>query len=75
MGRIVDRSKEHLGTTDRAVIALRKLLLEATDAVEQGRAPLGVDPAAYRNVRALDHFVPASADWREALKHEMVARF
>ena len=28
MGAIVDRSKEHVGTTDRAIILLRKILLE-----------------------------------------------
>ena len=75
MGPIVDRSKEHLGTTDRAVIALRKLLLEACDDVEAGRAPRGVDPATSRTVRALDHYIPAGADWREALKREMTAVF
>jgi phthalate 4,5-dioxygenase len=35
MGPIVDRTREHLGTTDRAVIVLRRLLLEAVD-VEPG---------------------------------------
>jgi len=75
MGTVVDRSKEHLGTTDRAVIALRRLLLDATDAVEAGGAPQGVDPATYRTVRALDHFIPADADWRKALAREMTAVF
>ena len=37
MGPIVDRSKEHLGTTDRAIIVLRQLLLEAIDALEKRR--------------------------------------
>ena len=36
MGPIVDRSKEHLGTTDRAIITLRRMLLEAIAAVERG---------------------------------------
>jgi phthalate 4,5-dioxygenase len=75
MEPIVDRFKEHLGTTDRAVIFLRKLLLEATDAVAEGRTPLGTDPAPARMVRPLDHFAPADADWREVLKDEMIARF
>jgi phthalate 4,5-dioxygenase len=75
MGAIVDRSKEHLGTTDRAVIVLRKQLLEATDVVEAGGSPRGTDPTTYRTVRALDHYIPADADWREALKREMTAVF
>jgi hypothetical protein len=42
-GRIMDRSKEHLGTTDRAVILMRRQLLKAVDDVTQGRDPLFVE--------------------------------
>ncbi len=38
MGRIVDRSREQLGATDRAIITARRLLLEAT-AGGPGAAP------------------------------------
>jgi phthalate 4,5-dioxygenase len=75
MGPIVDRSKEHLGTTDRAVIVTRQLLLEATRAVEKGESPLGVDPAASRSVRPVDHRIPLDVDWREQLRDELVARY
>jgi phenylpropionate dioxygenase-like ring-hydroxylating dioxygenase large terminal subunit len=75
MGPICDRSKEHLGTTDRAIIATRQLLLEATDVVEAGGSPRGIEPSTYRNVRAVDRLVPKDVDWRESLKTEMVARF
>src|SRR5262249_30976671 len=36
MGRIVDRSREHLGTSDTAVIAARRLLLNEVRALENG---------------------------------------
>jgi phthalate 4,5-dioxygenase oxygenase subunit len=75
MGPIVDRSKEHLGTTDRAVIVMRQLLLEATRAVEAGGTPLGVDPHASSKVRPADHRIPLDLDWREALRDEIVARY
>jgi phthalate 4,5-dioxygenase oxygenase subunit len=75
MGPIVDRSKEHLGTTDRAIIVLRQLLLEAANDVEAGRTPRGVDSADYKRVRALDHIIPQELDWQEALKDERLARF
>ena len=75
MGPVVDRSKEYLGTTDRAIIVMRKLMLEAVDDVAAGRAPRGVDATTYRDVRALDHFVAADADWRTALAREMTAKF
>lgn len=47
-GRISDRTKEHLGATDRAVAAMRKQMLQAIDDVRAGRDPLLVerDPRA-----------------------------
>jgi phthalate 4,5-dioxygenase len=75
MGPICDRSLEHLGTTDRAIIVTRQLLLEATDVVENGGDPLGVDPAAYRTARATDKLVPKDLDWRETLRADMLAKF
>jgi phthalate 4,5-dioxygenase oxygenase subunit len=75
MGPIVDRSKEHLGTTDRAIIALRQLLLEASRAVESGDPVRGVDPSAYRHVRPVDHKIARGLEWRAALAHELQAKF
>lgn len=39
-GAIQDRTKEHLGQSDRAIIRYRRLLLEALDRVERGERPL-----------------------------------
>jgi phenylpropionate dioxygenase-like ring-hydroxylating dioxygenase large terminal subunit len=75
MGPIVDRSQEHLGTTDRAVIVMRQLMLEATHRVERGETLRGRDPSTYRMVRALDHMIPEGAPWREALAQEILAKF
>jgi phthalate 4,5-dioxygenase len=75
MGPIVDRSREHLGTTDRAVIVLRRLLLEAVDVVEGGGTPRGTDPKTYRALRAGNHTVECGANWHDALQSELVARF
>ncbi len=75
MGPIVDRSREHLGTSDRAIIAIRQLLLEALDDVEAGRTPRGADSATYRDIRAVDLLIPAEARWQDALEHELIARF
>ena len=75
MGPIADRTKEHLGTTDRAIIAMRQLLLEATRTVEAGDAPRGVDPQAYRTVRPVDHLIAAGLDWRTTLAGELAAKF
>jgi len=63
MGAIVDRSKEHLGPADRAVIQARRLLLDAVRSVEKGEAPRGVAPSYYA-LRAVEVMVPRDTDWR-----------
>ena len=49
-GPIFDRSKEHLGTADKGIIAFRKLLKAEIDKVKRGRDPIGVirDPEKNR---------------------------
>jgi phthalate 4,5-dioxygenase len=66
MGPIVDRSQEYLGSTDRAIVTLRKILLEATVAVERGEAAPGTDPQTHRDIRPYDGVVPPGKEWREA---------
>ena len=39
MGPIFDRSKEHLGTSDITVIAMRKFLLQCVRALDRGKEP------------------------------------
>ncbi len=75
MGPIVDRSKEHLGSTDRAIIVLRRLLLEACRSVEAGGTPKGVDPSSYRNVRAVDHYADSESAIPQLIERERKARF
>lgn len=70
MGPIVDRSKERLGQTDRAIIAARRLYLDAVKTVEDGGNPPGVD-ASYYDVRAIESLLPAETDWFDALKDQM----
>jgi hypothetical protein len=41
-GPIADRTREHLGTTDKAIIAYRRLLLRSIAQVEAGETPLMV---------------------------------
>ena len=66
MGRIVDRSREHLGPADRAVIQARRLLLQATRTVESGGTPPAVEPTYY-GLRPAEALLPAGADWRPLL--------
>jgi phthalate 4,5-dioxygenase oxygenase subunit len=75
MGPIVDRSKEHLGTSDRFIIAVRKALLDATRAVEAGEAAPGAEARTYRTVRPYDAIVPNDADWETQFAPELVAKW
>jgi phenylpropionate dioxygenase-like ring-hydroxylating dioxygenase large terminal subunit len=75
MGPIVDRSKEHLGSTDRAIIAMRHLLLDATKAVEAGGMPKGADSRSYQKARAVDLIVEDASLVEDTFRRESVARF
>ena len=66
MGPIVDRSREHLGPADKAIIVARKLLADAVRTVEDGGDPLGVSPTYY-GLRAAESVLPADASWRDDL--------
>jgi len=70
MGPIVDRTTEHLGTVDKAIIATRRLLLQAVKTVEAGGDPPGVAPAYY-TVRAIEKVIRPGADWRAELLPNM----
>jgi hypothetical protein len=63
MGPVIDRSREHLGPADRAIIQARRLLLEAVKSVEEGGTPRGVAPTYYA-LTAGEAVLPRDADWR-----------
>lgn len=66
MKPIVDRSREHLGHADLAVIHMRALMLASMRAVQEGKDPVGIGgefPA--REICCCNCVVPAGASWRE----------
>jgi hypothetical protein len=67
MGALVDRTQEHLGSSDEMVIRTRRRVLRAAAAWrDKGEVPPGVDaPAVYRR-RSGGVILPRGADWREA---------
>jgi len=74
MGKIVDRSQEFLGSSDKAIVTMRRLMLEATRAVENGQSPRGARPEQHRSVRAYDDIVSPSVPL-ERLLHEAAAKW
>ena len=63
MGAIVDRTRENLTRSDRAIIQARRLLLQAAETVADGGTPPGIAPTYY-NARAIEGILPQGADWR-----------
>ncbi len=70
MGVVVDRTREHLGPADRAVITARQLLLRSVRQVQKGGDPLGANDSYWR-VRAMEKILPKARDWREVVIPEM----
>jgi hypothetical protein len=67
MGSVIDRTREHLGTTDAMVIATRRKLIKAAKLLrDEGiMPPASRNPAAYR-ARSCSAVLPSGANWIEA---------
>jgi len=75
MGPISDRTREHLTAADRAVILMRRVLVDAVRAhVMNGAEPPALDPKTYRGIRATDVILPKGVPWQEAASELLVAR-
>jgi hypothetical protein len=68
MGSIMDRTKEHLGTADAAIIRVRRRLIAAAEAMrDHGVIPPGVnEPENYKRRSCLT-VLPPEADWMKEL--------
>jgi len=68
MGAIMNRTQEHLGTTDTAIIRARQRLIRAARALrEEGTLPLAADKPELYRVRSCSAVLPEAVDWRTAL--------
>lgn len=69
MGPIQDRTREHLGTTDKVIMAHRRLLMQAIESVQNGgKAPGMADPGLNGQMQGpdtVDGIAPAGewSDW------------
>jgi len=75
MGPIVDRSKEFLGTSDRAIVTMRRQLLEATHAAERGETLPGAKPESHRHIRPVDRILEGGVSWQDAFAKDASARW
>ena len=66
MGLIMDRTSEHLGTSDKAIIYMRRQLIQAAKDLSNGIEPPGVDPALpYTSIRSAERNITVDDDWRK----------
>ena len=65
MGPVVDRTREHLGTSDVAIIRMRKRMLEALRRFEAGEPLVGQDvPIPYGRLRGDQRIIPIGEPWQ-----------
>jgi phenylpropionate dioxygenase-like ring-hydroxylating dioxygenase large terminal subunit len=73
MGPLYDRSREHLGVSDKGVIAVRRYLIDVVQAFQAVQSPphLVTDPAQnhFEDVDTFAATIPAGASWRERFPH------
>ena len=71
-GQVQDRTAEHLVTSDKAIVAARKLLLNAMKDAKEGRDPRHVirDPNSNQllHLQALSEVIPASVDFKQHIQ-------
>ncbi|HVV18948.1 MAG TPA: Rieske 2Fe-2S domain-containing protein, partial [Pseudonocardiaceae bacterium] len=66
MGPIYDRTQEHLGSTDKAVVRMRNILLRAAKGLPEGVEPpaLATGDHDFRTIRSAEKIIEADEDWR-----------
>ncbi|MBV9133120.1 MAG: Rieske 2Fe-2S domain-containing protein [Chloroflexi bacterium] len=74
MGPICDRTIEHLGSADLAVIATRRRMLDAVGALsERGEVPYEARNAEAYRVRSAALVLPRSVEWNVGAAHALLA--
>ena len=69
MGKIYDRTKEHLGTTDATIVQVRKKLILAAKAFrDHGQVPVGVDKPELYRLHGAEFALDRDKDWTDYSK-------
>lgn len=65
MGPIADRSADHLGASDIAIVQFRRQMVAAAKAVQKGEPAIGADSATRQvDLASFEGLVPKTTDWR-----------
>lgn len=73
MGPIVDRSRERLGTSDTAIIAMRRLLLDEIRALAEGREPTAAQHGDLYWVRSASMLLKRDVPFEEGAREFLAA--
>jgi hypothetical protein len=65
MGAVLDRTREHLGTTDRAVIRMRQMLVRAARDLAEGIEPPALEARDYVRIYGAERILGPGQDWRD----------
>jgi len=75
MGRVYDRTQEHLGITDSMIIRTRRKLIDAAKALhDNGTVPPGVENPAFYRMRAGGALVPEGVNGLEMTRDVIYAK-
>ena len=71
MGAIYDRTKEHLGTSDMVIIAMRRRLMKLARELGEGREPYAAHHGEVYRQRGADLLLKREAPWEEGARELM----
>jgi hypothetical protein len=74
MGPITDRSQEHLGSSDAAIIALRRRLLTAVRDLQEGKGPCAAYNGDVYKVRQADVLLSKDIPFEEGAQEVITAK-
>src|SRR5690606_4068116 len=70
MGPICDRTQEHLGTSDKAVIFYRRLILRKLKEMDEGKPLPALDPSLDFQHRTASWYMPSDQPWQDCLRYQ-----
>jgi nitrite reductase/ring-hydroxylating ferredoxin subunit len=74
MGAIYDRTQEHLGTSDTAIIAMRRRLLKTVRELQAGKEPYEAQHGEIYRVRSAIAHLNRDVPFHEGAKERLIAR-
>ena len=74
MEPVVDRSKEHLGTSDTAIIAYRRLLLRLSQELQDGKEPAAATASEAFRVRSASLVLNRETEFDQGAAEDLLAR-